>query len=210
MYVGQAFDDTGGIRRQYYNISRDRWRRGHTGECVHKAIRAEWLEELVWADIDAMLQNPGALAEEVEAYFTETDDTAEQLADERKKLDGALEAKKAERARVVAGLRRGVLSEEEADRELAEVAKETTAIQDQLEELDTRLVNAQEAASRGATVAGLLAGYRDLDLDDETRMEIVGALLEGIEVHTTLVEGQKQQRFEITYLFEAPSLSPTR
>jgi len=34
--------------------------------------------------------------------------------------------------RVVAALRRGVLSEEEADRELAEVAKETTAIRDQI------------------------------------------------------------------------------
>ena len=209
-YVGQSFMDSGGIRRCYYTVNRDRWRRARSGECPHKIIHGEWLEELVWSDIDAMLQNPGALAEEVEAYFTETDGTAAELAEERKQLEATLEIKKAERARVVAGLRRGVLTDDEADRELAEVAAETAVIQDQLEELDTRLVGAQEAASRGATVAGLLAGYRDLDLDDETRMEIVGALLEGIEVHTTLVEGQKQQRFEITYLFEAPSLSPTR
>lgn len=77
-------------------------------------MRAEWLEETVWADVRRFLENPGEVLERVREQMGSEDGAAE-LEARRADLEKRLAAKQAEKDRFVRLYAQGHISEEELD-----------------------------------------------------------------------------------------------
>jgi site-specific DNA recombinase len=129
--------------------------------CPAKVLSADWLEGAVWAECRAFILNPGdALAEaqrKLRQRMAETTAHDEQ----RRKLLADLAAKEAERERVLTLYRRGTISDEEAERELAAIAREAAHLRETIESLRAQasLVDAQEAFLTDA--AAMLGRFRE-------------------------------------------------
>ncbi|MDO8615376.1 MAG: recombinase family protein [Dehalococcoidia bacterium] len=168
------------------------------GRCPSKMVKGEFLEPLVWADIEQFLRNPGDLLEE--------------LADEAG-LDSAPAIAEAERATLGTALA-GLLDERDLTLDLytrrhvtaEELDQRLDAIKAQQAELERRLAALEPAPSAHdeplpADLLEQLRSRLDEGFDDATKHEIISALVRQITVYPTEVDGRRSSRIVIEYRF---------
>ncbi len=103
-----------GYRYHYYScrkkrVTSDKRTRGLT--CPR--VQAQWLEELVWADVRSFLQNPGEVLERVREQLAEEKE-GEGLAERHASLVRRLAAKQEENSRYVKLYAQGHVDQEES------------------------------------------------------------------------------------------------
>jgi len=106
-------------------------------------VRAEWLEEMVWADVRRFLENPGEVLEEVKEQLSSEGEVA-QLEARRDDVGRRLAEKSSEKDRYVKHFARGSLSEEELDLYLTDLKNATDNLKLLLEAADAELAERQE------------------------------------------------------------------
>lgn len=179
-YTGQVAD--GGTKDEYrfYRCAgRPRTRKG----CDSRSVPAV-LEERVWADIEAFLLDPDAVAQEV----------ADQLAAEQGQQASTLELETTRRRlqqcvdgrdSVLLMLRRGRISDEVCDEQLAEIQREEDGLRLQLSVMEAQaaVVHAHKALLSSASL--VLRTVRERiksGLDPATKRAIVELLVDSIVV----------------------------
>jgi|GEM_PF-572168 len=208
VYVGQTFTDNRGKKRYYYTMARGRRRKDKYGDCKHKVIRALDLEAAAWADVSELLENPGAILGEVEAHLGGNIEARATLQEEVADYTRRLRDKDAERDRVVTAFRRGLISDTQLERQLAETEEERTALAGYLSDLEARLASKGAVADQARSVAALLERFKGRlteSVDAKTKRAILNELVERIDVYTWEEDGQKHQRLQIVYRFDVPS-----
>ena len=197
-----------GKRYSYYTCISNRV---DTDASPHRAphVRAEWLEEMVWADVRRFLENPGEVLEQVKEQLSSEGEVAE-LEARRDDLGRRLAEKSSEKDRYVKLYARGSLSEEELDLYLSDLKNATDNLKLLLEAVDAELAERQERIETAAGVEAWLLALRERvsEVEEDTeeayqaRRQLVRLLVTGIEAGRD-PDGRVDVR--ITYRFGPPA-----
>jgi uncharacterized membrane protein HdeD (DUF308 family) len=114
-YIGVAAVRPSGKREFYYRCNGNQGARGlygaHGERCPSKAVRGEWLEEMVWNDVLEFLRKPSVVIERLQARMRDEASDTTKNRDRLRRLRALLEGKADERAKVVGLYRRGRLND---------------------------------------------------------------------------------------------------
>ena len=178
--------------------------------CPAKVVSAEWLEDLVWRDCAEFVRNPGDALAEAQEQLRERLGRSAGLEQQRRRIEGLLAEKEAERERVMTMYRRGRIALDQADRQLDDVNREEGELRAQLEGLRAEVDLVEAFGAQVAEATALLGRLQDqLDEIERTndrlrKRQIVEYLVSGIRVDTAGEGRKKRAKMTITYTF-APS-----
>ena len=179
-------------------------RLGSPEVCQAKGVKGDYVEPVVWADVERFLRDPGdPLLGELREEATEKrpgPDPKEEMARWQK----ILADKDEERSRLLRAYMKKAISLEEFETEAADIDSAKAAIEERLEALAPE----PEPEAEAAVDPDLLAEIRrrlDEGLTDEERQEIVSLLVREITIHTEIKpNGKKEGRAVVTYRFPKP------
>lgn len=178
--------------RRYYRCDGKTAYRGKLfGRCPSAPVPAGALEEDVWAQVRGFLTNPGPVLAELKARLGAG-------LEERR----ALGEKSVGRDRVLTLVRKGVITLEQAEGQLREIAAEET-LRRAGAELAARLAAGSEAEKRLLDAAALLEELR-VRADGanwETRRRLVEMLVAEIRVETVTDGNRRHPKVKVTYCF---------
>lgn len=174
--------------------------------CPSKAISAE-IEEVVWADIEGFLRNPGAVLETLAQNQNGLEQNKADLNREMELIANRLAASDGERDRVLTLYRRGTIGSDLLDRQMADIEKERRELAGALERARQELGGLDTATSAADSADSLLRELNERlsqPLTFELKREIVETLVEGLVVETIEEDGRKQAVVHVTYKFDDP------
>ena len=172
-------------------------------KCPSKAVRGDYLERLVWADVEGFLRDPGGVLQQLRSKL-ETDPKGADP-DKQRRLEELLAEKANERSRVLGLYRRGRLTDADLDQQMAEIGQEEAALQAQLEETKGSAEAADSIRTHVGSAEILLAKLRErLDglVSWECKRQLIEVLVSGIRVETVETCGVVQPKVTITYRFD--------
>jgi site-specific DNA recombinase len=197
-------------RYPYYRCTDSHPARSYRGP-AHDApyVNADWLEELVWADVRRFITNPGEVLERVRAERADDSKRAE-LTLRRDSLRKRLADAEKEREELLYLFRKGIATEDELSTQLADLRLTIENITVMSRAVDSDLATHQQeelaAKSAEAYLMTLHARLEEIEADSaeafEKRRKLVKLLVEKIEVGRGK-DGHIE--VEITYRFPAPS-----
>jgi site-specific DNA recombinase len=175
---------TGRTRYAYYRcLGTEAYRFGGTAVCGNRAVRTEVLDAAVWADVQALLADPGRIQKEYERRVGGQEGSGQER-DEQ--LPGRLQKARQVVARLIDAYAGGLLAREEFEPRLQQArqrleavaaeAEEAAQQERQEEEVQAVLVHLEEFAQR------INEGLEEATW--ATRREIIRALVKRIEVGT--------------------------
>jgi len=202
-----------GYRYHYYSCRKKRTtqydaRRANHGYSCPK-VKAQWLEELVWADVRTFLEDPGEALERVRVQLSD-DREGDNLKERHASLTARLTAKQEAKARYVKLYAQGHVDEEELEVYIADLKNQVENLKLLISSVEADLAQEQEnkmmARSTEAWLMALRKNLSEVEQDAEeafeTRRELVKLLVERI-VLSRNEEGRP--KVEITYRFGSPA-----
>jgi site-specific DNA recombinase len=208
-YIGVANKRPNGKREFYYRCNGAHSPSIYSaGErCVNKALRGDYIEGQVWADVEAFLRDPGPVLAQLQAQLQTSVECSDQTRKQASRLEALIANKAAERNRIIGLYRRGRLNDAELDDQLEEIGREETALDAQLTELQHRLHGSAEIGPSLNCARALLAKLAErLDgtVTWEQKRRLIEVLVAGISVQTVEVDGARQVEITVTYRFSQP------
>jgi len=189
---------TGRQRRSEYD---------HSKKCIGKGLNGDFVERLVWADIESFLRNPGELVERLRQRLRVPDDERVRRKKELADLTAQLEQKETERERVLGLFRRGRINDADLDSQLDQINSESFRIHAEIESA-TRVMSASDRTAQLKSAEELLTSLRkrlDGEIPFELKRRIVEILVEKITANTVEKRGVQQSEIVISYRFGQPS-----
>ena len=198
--------------QHYYLCSGKQCSRGPFGrlgsKCPSRPVPGN-LEEVIWADIEGFLRNPGPALEEAAAGLEETENEAQALAKEVEAAEAALATKEKERSNILALYRRGRIDDATVDQQLTEVESERAGLVAALNDAKDRLRGVESASASLTSAEVLLAELNaclDAPLTFELKRELVETLVEGIRIDIRPENGKREMIATVTYRFAPPEI----
>ena len=198
-------------RDHYYCCNGRHGARGLYGlsgrKCPAKSLNGDYVERLVWADIESFLRNPGELVERLRERVAMQDGERQRR---EKDLDGVkarFEQKAAERDRVLGLFRRGRIDDATLDQQLDQINTEAFRLHAEIE-ASTRALAAGDRTAQLQSAEELLASLRkrlDGPVPPELKRRIVEILVEKVQANTVERWGVPQSEIVITYRFSQPN-----
>jgi site-specific DNA recombinase len=202
-----------GYRYHYYScrkkrVTSDKRTRGLS--CPK--VKAEWLEDLVWADVRGFLEKPGEVLQRVREQLAD-DPEAEGLEERHASLTRRLASKRGEKDRYVKLYAQGLVDDEELEGHLADLKNQVENLKMLVAAVEVDLAAKDERALVARTTEAWLLTLREnlADVEQDTegafgaRRELATLLVEGITVSRG---GDGRPRVEITYRFGPPEPGP--
>ncbi len=205
MYVGSLNTAKGGDwRRYYYRCGSQLGDKAGRERCDAKVIGTDWLENLVWEDIESFVMNPGGVIDKLQERI-ETELQAAPSEGRKRELQQAIASKETEKDRLLDAYRRGLIDIDALDAHVQRSRLELEPLQKELASMAA--ADAERGVNIGklANAESLLKTLRDTiqgTLDWKTKRQVVEALVWGISVHTTGEGRKKKATVEVTYAFE--------
>jgi len=176
-------------------------RGGKDKRCLARSIRNTDIEDLVWLDIEALLRNPGDLIDRLQGEAAHREDSAAAVHEaERVTLDAALVELSGQRQRTLDLFKRGHITGEELEADMAEILQRRQSLEQRLDNL--LQASTKEEPSVPLDLFEELRRRLDEGLSDEVRGEVVRALVKRITVYTTVYDPRRKDlRIVIEYRF---------
>jgi site-specific DNA recombinase len=197
-------------RDHYYRCNGRQQARGLYGrfgqKCAAKSLNGDYVERVVWADIECFLRNPGEVIERLKQRLAAQDGDRPRKEKELEGLQERLRDKTAERDRVLGLFRRGRIDDATLDQQFDVIDAEAGGLQ---AEIDMRAgaLSAVDQASQLRCAEELLAALRkrlDAPIAPEIKRRIVETLVERVQANTVEKWGVQQSELVITYRFSEP------
>jgi len=171
--------------------------------CAGKAVRADHLDAAIWEQCLEFINNPGDVLRELREAMSSQQDRQGDIKSDVGQMDSALLVKAKERGRVINLIRRGVISDSEGDRELAQLQGEVKQLEHQRDALQSRLMAAEDSEMRVLTAEAMLSLLADkaANADFDTKREIACAFVDRITMR--MIEGRPTA--EVCYVFRLAS-----
>jgi hypothetical protein len=176
--------------------------------CRSKALRADWLEDLIWQDCRGFILNPEQALAEAQRQLQERLRHRGRIDTERQRLQRALAKQAAERDRVMTLFRRGRATLAEVETHLDAIDREAEALRTKLGALRAQqdLADAFAAQYTDATIllTRLQERLEEVEQtnDVQTKRQVIELLVARISVETTeLMPRRKEANLTITYTF---------
>ena len=201
-----------GKKYPYYHCNDDSTQRLHRAPRGHAPyVRAEWLEEVVWADVRQFLNDPGAILERIREQM-ESDAASAELEARQIDLTKRLASKHEERDRWLHLYVQGRISESELETYLADVSVIMDNLRLLLESVEADLAHTHEQSQFAESAEAWLIALRErlAEVEGESedayqaRRELVKLLVAGI---TTGKQEDGRPAVRITYRFGPPGSS---
>jgi len=177
--------------------------------CQGMAVSGD-IEQVIWADIERFLRNPGAVLTQLEARLNTVTEGSVMLESRLQALKAALAGKDSERTRVIGLFRRGRIDDTALDQQLEEVESERTGLVDQIRLLEADEDHAREAEAELLSAAELLAELNrrvDETMSYELKRQVVEKLIEGVTIRTVGEGADRDTLVSVTYRFSVPDPS---
>jgi len=171
------------------------------GRCPGKAIRCSWLDELVWADIEAFLRNPGDIAQELADEMNQGTDGAVAEA-ERTILQARLDDLIGQQTRAFDAHVRFGMSEAELKENLVRIENEHREVTHRINAFAAEAPSGDEYIAT-PEVLRELCDRLDAGLTETQRHEIVRILVKQITVETTVIS-IRNKTAKITIEYRSP------
>ncbi len=195
----------------YYRCNGRQAARGLYGvdgkRCPSRTLNGDYVERLVWADIESFLRNPGELIQKLRERLSTQDGERQQHQKELDDLRERLQQKTVERERVLGLFRRGRIDETTLDKQLDQIDSEATELRTDIE-MATRGLSAGDWTAQLQSAEELLTTLRErLDgpIPHELKRRIVEILVDSVEANTVERWGVQQSEIVITYRFSQPN-----
>ena len=151
-------------------------------------VRADWLEDLVWTDVRAFLEDPGEVLERLRSEEIDTDASSNELQIRRDALTRRLATKNTEKDRYVRAYAQGHISEEELADYVADIKNQTNNLRLLISSVEDDLASLTETREVAESAAEWLLTLRERasEVEDKTpeafqkRRELVRLLVEKI------------------------------
>lgn len=171
--------------------------------CRAARMRAERVENLVWADIEGFIRDPGPVIMQLEAQLKSELAQDRPVERELAELEAELTKKRADRQRVINLYRRGLIDDGEVEKELTGLEREVSLLNDRRSRLLAQVYTLQEFKTQSTTARLLLEQLRDqlADITWEGKRDLVQALVESISVATLVEAGKRAPQVTIRYRF---------
>ncbi len=172
-----------------------------------KSLNGDYVERLVWADIESFLRNPGEILERLRERVSMQDGERQRRQKELDDLTDRLQQKAGERDRVLGLFRRGRIDDATLDQQLDQINTEAFRLHAEIEAA-TRALAAGDRTAQLRSAEELLATLRkrlDGPVPAELKRRIVEILVEKIEANTVERWGVQQSEIIITYRFSQPN-----
>jgi transcriptional regulator with XRE-family HTH domain len=175
-------------------------------KCPSKNLNGDYVERLVWADIEAFLRNPGDVLERLRDRLTLKDDDRQRHEKELASLKERLELKGAERDRILGLFRRGRIDEATLDQQLDAINTEAAGLRSGIDAAEQAL-SAEERAAQLRSAESLLGTLRIKlagPISPELKRRIVEILVERVQADTVERWGVQQSEITVEYRFSQP------
>ncbi len=172
--------------------------------CDTVSLRAELIEQIIWEDIEKFIRNPGPVVQKLQARLEKTLKDQEPAEEEMESIEAQIEEKQKGRARVVNLCRRGLIDEEETEKELVELQNEIDTLKQYRDQLFQRSSRQQELQTRILNAEVLLKRLQDEveDASPETKRRLIKNFVESITVNTLYEDDRKVPKVNVRYHFD--------
>ena len=148
----------------YYRCNGRQQARGLYGidgkKCPSRTLNGDYVERLVWADIESFLRNPGEILEKLRQRAAMQDGERQRRQKELDDLTARLQQKSTERQRVLALFRRGRIDDATLDQQLDQINTEAAELRTDIETA-TRALAAGDRTAQLQSAESLLAMLRN-------------------------------------------------
>jgi site-specific DNA recombinase len=146
--------------------------------CGNRAVRAEQLELAVWRDVCGFVRDPGPVLKELTHKLIKERPSMREVEREERRVEKALARKRRERERVIALVRKGMLTDDNIARELQTIQMEEDQLKRERGELLARVQSADELQARILTSDAILRQLREYaDLNESEPNRDIARLL---------------------------------
>lgn len=198
-------------RDHYYRCNGRQFARGLYGlngkKCPAKSLNGDYVERLVWADIEAFLRDPGEILERLRERLTLQHGERRREQEKLHALTKRLEEKTAERERMLGLFRRGRIDDATLDGHLDLIDAEAAGLQSEIEAAE-RALSPEDQAAQLRSAESLLSALRKKlagPIAPDLKRRIVEVVVQRIEANTVERWGVQQSEITITYRFNQPS-----
>jgi site-specific DNA recombinase len=202
--------------RPYYVCSGKHGAKGAFGKagakCPSRPVPGD-LEQVVWADIEGFLRDPGPVLAEVAASLADRTGEAEAIRKEVQTAERSLAKKEQERLNILTLYRRGRIDDASVDQQLTEVEAERDGLIAARNQARVAFQAIEEAASHLESAEALLASLNarlDAPLTFALKRELVETLVEAITVDTIPENGKRELVVTVHYRFTPPAAPDSR
>jgi transcriptional regulator with XRE-family HTH domain len=198
-------------RDHYYRCNGRQFARGLYGvvgkKCPSKNINGDYIERVVWADIETFLRNPGEILERLRQRLELDGDEQRRREKDLQHLRGLLEQKSGERDRILALFRRGRIDETTLDKQMDEIEAEAASLRVE-SETEARALSSADRREQLSSAEALLASLRkrlDKPIPPDLKRRIVETLVDSVRADTVECWGVQQSKITVTYRFAEPN-----
>lgn len=171
------------------------------GKCTSKNLPQYWIEDLVWRDCLAFINQPGEALQEIAAAREVKQTEKIDLETEITLIQKSIDDKDVERQSILDLFRKSIITFTDLEKQIHKINQEKEILEQRIKEIRTSLQVDRDYSTKVMNAFQLLTSLRN-KLDDnpsfETRREIVKALVQRIQVHTTPSVGSKRPRASVT------------
>lgn len=147
----------------YYHCNGRQFARGLYGlagkKCPAKSLNGIYVEQVIWADIESFLRDPGEILERLRERLAIKGDEQERRQTELEQFRARLEEKTAERERMLGLFRRGRIDDATLDQHLNLIDVEAGALQAEIEVAE-RAISVADQTAQLKSAEALLATLR--------------------------------------------------
>jgi transcriptional regulator with XRE-family HTH domain len=175
-------------------------------KCPARTLNGDYVERLVWADIESFLRNPGEILERLRNRLSMGDGERQRRRKDLTDLNARLQQKSTEKERVLALFRRGRIDDATLDRQLDQIDAEAADLRNDIDALGREFAACDRTAQLQSAEALLETLRRRLTrhIAPELKRRIVEVLVEKIEANTVMRWGVEQSEITIAYRFSQP------
>lgn len=198
--------------RAYYKCNGKTAYRGKLmGRCESKPLPAPELEDAVWADILGFARNPSEVIGKLRAKMQGQVAGKHTAEDQMAQTDGAIQRKQRERDAVIGLLRKEIITFEEAERQLDDVAREMEVLRREqnafVAQLEQHVTQETQLLETEALLEQLHAKVEQADW--ATRRQLVESLVQEVRADTVGEGRGRKAEATVTYRFEVVTRTGT-
>jgi site-specific DNA recombinase len=188
----------------YYRCNGRQQARGLYGidgrKCPSRTLNGDYVERLVWADIESFLRNPGEIIERLRERFSIQGGERDRLKKQISEFATRLNEKTAEKDRVLGLYRRGRIDDATLDAQLDQVDGDTTDIQTRLDTARRQLAAGDPTAQLQSAESLLTMLRKRLDgpIPDDLKRRIIEILAGASEHDRALGSGTKRNHDQLS------------
>ena len=206
-FTGATFNTKDKAAVRYYRCGSQAGDKLGRERCNAKVIDAQWIEDKVWEDIKTFVANPGDVINTLKDRMDQELKSVPPTESRRRELTKAIDAKEAEKDRVLDAYRRGLIDIDALSDHVGRSKIELEPLQEELANLTVMVAQTGLAVGQMTNAEHLLAELKDQiqgDLDWDTRRQVIEALVKGVTVVTKGEGRKKTADMVVTYAFAAP------